>query len=97
MVRAHSRKQRRSTSSPKSKLPLGAYHHYPYIPLPSSQQSHATATMPQDMPPAGGYEPVQYRRNLPIRGFKPRYYLLAVAGIMTYGFWKVGKGIREHK
>ncbi|GAB7363304.1 hypothetical protein MBLNU230_g3585t1 [Neophaeotheca triangularis] len=52
--------------------------------------------MPQDMPPAGGYEPVQYRRNLPIRGFKPRYYLLAVAGIMTYGFWKVGKGIREH-
>jgi hypothetical protein len=23
--------------------------------------------------------------------------LLGVAGIMTYGFWKVGKGIREQK
>jgi hypothetical protein len=23
--------------------------------------------------------------------------LLAVAGVMTFGFWKVGKGIREQK
>ncbi|CZT15247.1 related to NADH-ubiquinone oxidoreductase B16.6 subunit [Ramularia collo-cygni] len=52
--------------------------------------------MPQDMPPTGGYEPVQYRRNLPVRGFRPAYYLLGVAGIMTYGFWRVGQGIREH-
>ncbi|EGP83532.1 unnamed protein product [Zymoseptoria tritici ST99CH_1A5] len=51
--------------------------------------------MPQDMPPTGGYEPVQYRRNLPVRGFRPAYYLLGVAGVMTYGFYKVGKGIRE--
>ncbi|KAK4993217.1 hypothetical protein LTR66_006072 [Elasticomyces elasticus] len=51
--------------------------------------------MPQDMPPTEGYEPVQYRRNLPIRGFRPAYYLVAVGAIMTYGFWKVGKGIRE--
>jgi hypothetical protein len=58
---------------------------------------HNTATMPQDMPPTGGYEPVQYRRNLPVRGFRPAYYLLGVAGIMTYGFWRVGQGIREHK
>ncbi|GAM83155.1 hypothetical protein ANO11243_011410 [Dothideomycetidae sp. 11243] len=52
--------------------------------------------MPQDMPPAEGYQPVQYRRNLPARGFKAGYYLIAVAGIMTYGFWRVGQGIREH-
>ena len=37
------------------------------------------------------------QRNLPARGFRPRYYLLAVATIMTYGFYKVGKGIREQK
>ena len=53
--------------------------------------------MPQDMPPSGGYEPVQYRRNLPVRGFRPAYYLLAMAGVMTYGFWRWGQGAREVK
>ncbi|KAF2400048.1 NADH dehydrogenase-like protein 1 alpha subcomplex subunit 13 [Trichodelitschia bisporula] len=52
--------------------------------------------MPQDMPPTGGYAAVQYKRNLPARGFRPVLYAAAVVGIMTYGFWKVGKGIREH-
>ncbi|KAK1040339.1 hypothetical protein LTR33_015829 [Friedmanniomyces endolithicus] len=51
--------------------------------------------MPQDMPPSGGYEPVQYRRNLPVRGFRPAYYLAAVGVIMTYGFYRYGQGIRE--
>jgi len=63
----------------------------------SADAGRITAIMPQDMPPAGGYEPVQYRRNLPARGFRPAYYLVAVAGIMTYGFWRLGKGIREQK
>ncbi|OCL08413.1 hypothetical protein AOQ84DRAFT_340351 [Glonium stellatum] len=52
--------------------------------------------MPQDMPPVGGYEPVQYKRNLPVRGFRPSVYLLATGLLMTYGFYKAGKGIREH-
>ncbi|KAI9676894.1 MAG: hypothetical protein M1817_006733 [Caeruleum heppii] len=51
--------------------------------------------MPQDLPPVGGYDPVQYKRNIPARGFRPVYYLAAVGLIMTYGFIKVGKGIRE--
>ncbi|KAI9863504.1 MAG: hypothetical protein M1824_000184 [Vezdaea acicularis] len=51
--------------------------------------------MPQDLPPSGGYEPVQYKRNLPARGFRPVYYLVAVGLICTYGFYKVGKGNRE--
>lgn len=55
------------------------------------------AIMPQDMPPTGGYDPVQYRRNLPVRGFRPVYYLVAVASIMTYGFYRYGQGIREQK
>lgn len=53
--------------------------------------------MPQDMPPTGGYSPVQYKRNLPARGFRPAVYLFGTAALMTYGFWRVGQGIREHK
>ena len=37
------------------------------------------------------------QRNLPARGFRPGVMLFAVAGLMTFGFWKVGKGIREQK
>ncbi|MCJ1233807.1 hypothetical protein MMC14_001765 [Varicellaria rhodocarpa] len=51
--------------------------------------------MPQDLPPSGGYDPIQYKRNIPARGFRPVYYLVAMGTIMTYGFYKVGVGIRE--
>jgi hypothetical protein len=54
-------------------------------------------TMPQDMPPTGGYGPVQYKRNLPVRGFRPAVYLVGTGLLMTYGFWRVGQGIQEHK
>ena len=37
------------------------------------------------------------QRNLPARGFRPSYYLFAVATIMTYGMYKAGQGIRERK
>ena len=69
--------------------------------------------MGQDLPPEGGYEPVQYKvslkqllrsisadyvqRNLPARGFRPAYYLIGMGAIMTYGFYKYGIGVREHK
>ena len=65
--------------------------------LSTNDNPFNTADMPQDMPPTGGYEPVQYRRNLPIRGFRPAYYLVAMGAVMTYGFWRVGQGIREQK
>ncbi|CAG8976927.1 hypothetical protein HYALB_00008838 [Hymenoscyphus albidus] len=52
--------------------------------------------MPQDLPPAGGYGPVQYKRNLPARGFRPAVLLTGMVGIMTFGFYKLGGGIREH-
>ncbi|KAH8885568.1 hypothetical protein GQ53DRAFT_751254 [Thozetella sp. PMI_491] len=51
--------------------------------------------MPQDMPPVGGYQAVQYKRNLPARGFRPAILLLGVGGIMTYGWYKLVLGIRE--
>ncbi|KAL9033786.1 MAG: hypothetical protein Q9180_005764 [Flavoplaca navasiana] len=51
--------------------------------------------MAQDLPPQGGYEPVQYKRNLPARGFRPGYYLLGMFAIMGYGWYKYIKGVRE--
>jgi len=52
--------------------------------------------MPQDMPPVGGYGPVQYKRNIPVRGFRPVYYVLGIGAIMTYGIHTYGKGIAEY-
>ncbi|KAK9561094.1 hypothetical protein V6000_003997 [Aspergillus fumigatus] len=51
--------------------------------------------MPQDMPPSGGYAPVQYKRNLPARGFRPIYYLVGMHLFMAYGYYKLFYGIRE--
>ncbi len=53
--------------------------------------------MPQDMPPTGGYEPIQYKRNIPTRGIRPGYAVLVCVGIMTYGFYKYGVSARERK
>ncbi|GES57522.1 NADH-ubiquinone oxidoreductase subunit GRIM-19 [Aspergillus terreus] len=51
--------------------------------------------MPQDMPPAGGYAPVQYKRNIPARGFRPIYYLVGMHLVMAYGYYKLFHGVRE--
>ncbi|KAK4225680.1 GRIM-19 [Podospora fimiseda] len=52
--------------------------------------------MPQDMPPAGGYDAVQYKRNLPSRGlFRPGPLLAAGGVLMLYGWYKLVIGIRE--
>ncbi|KAL9055398.1 MAG: hypothetical protein Q9162_003595 [Coniocarpon cinnabarinum] len=55
----------------------------------------ALRRMPQDMPPEGGYDPVQYKRNLPARGFRPVYLILGGALIMAYGWYHLFHGIRE--
>ncbi|KAI9894205.1 MAG: hypothetical protein M1814_004059 [Vezdaea aestivalis] len=51
--------------------------------------------MPQDLPPIGGYEPIQYKRNLPARGFKPSYYMFGMFAICAYGWLRVVQGNRE--
>ncbi|KAK8182068.1 GRIM-19 protein [Phyllosticta capitalensis] len=51
--------------------------------------------MPQDLPPKGGYEQVQYKRNIPARPFATRWYLVAVGVAMGYGWYRMGQGIRE--
>ncbi|OAA36438.1 NADH:ubiquinone oxidoreductase 14kD subunit [Metarhizium rileyi] len=53
--------------------------------------------MAQDMPPRGGYEPVQYKRNLPAKGFRPGILLLGVGAVMGFGWYKLIGGIREAK
>ncbi|KAI9927717.1 hypothetical protein ASPWEDRAFT_173363 [Aspergillus wentii DTO 134E9] len=51
--------------------------------------------MPQDMPPQGGYAPVQYKRNVPARGFRPVTYLVGMHLVMAYGYYKLFHGVRE--
>jgi NADH dehydrogenase (ubiquinone) 1 alpha subcomplex subunit 13 len=54
--------------------------------------------MPQDMPPVGGYEAVQYKRNLPSRGlFRPGPLIAGGAVVMLFGWYKLITGIREQK
>ncbi|KAI5855402.1 GRIM-19 [Tricharina praecox] len=53
--------------------------------------------MVQDLPPSGGYEPIQYRRNIPFRGLRPSYYLLGMGLICGYGFYATMNGIKERR
>lgn len=47
--------------------------------------------------PIGGYEPVQWKRNLPSRGFRPKIWLFGMFGICAYGFYKAIQSIHERR
>ncbi|KAJ5703819.1 hypothetical protein N7493_010957 [Penicillium malachiteum] len=47
--------------------------------------------------PNGGYAQVQYKRNLPARGFKPWVYMVGMHAIMAYGFYRYFGGVREQR
>ncbi|KAL7425222.1 hypothetical protein Q5752_000910 [Cryptotrichosporon argae] len=51
----------------------------------------------QDMPPAGGYEAVRYRRSLPIRGPGGAVVFSAITAVCAFGFWRVGAGNLEKR
>lgn len=51
----------------------------------------------RDMPPAGGFEAVKYKRNLPFRGPGSLVILGGVTAICAYGFYRVGKGNLEKR
>ncbi|ODQ79137.1 hypothetical protein BABINDRAFT_18481, partial [Babjeviella inositovora NRRL Y-12698] len=53
--------------------------------------------MAQDLPPIGGYEPVQWKRNLPSRGFRPIVYFIGLVSLSAYGFYRVSLGIHERR
>ncbi|KAM5193494.1 NADH dehydrogenase [ubiquinone] 1 alpha subcomplex subunit 13 [Mantella aurantiaca] len=57
----------------------------------------AASKVKQDMPPAGGYGPVDYKRNLPRRGFSG-YAMFAIGlGTMIFGHWSIGWWNRERR
>lgn len=51
----------------------------------------------RDMPPAGGYEKVHYRRNLPVRGPSGLAIFALVGAISAFGFYKVGQSNAEKR
>ncbi|KAJ7639128.1 GRIM-19 [Roridomyces roridus] len=51
----------------------------------------------QDLPPAGGFEAVKYKRNLPLRGPGALVILGGVTALCTFGFYRVGLGNIERR
>lgn len=51
----------------------------------------------QDLPPIGGYDPVQWKRNLPSRGFRASVYFWGLTGLMGFGFYRIYKGSDEQR
>lgn len=51
----------------------------------------------QDLPPAGGFAPIKYKRNLPTKGPGGALIFGTVAAICTFGFWRVGQGNLEKR
>ncbi|XP_032805881.1 NADH dehydrogenase [ubiquinone] 1 alpha subcomplex subunit 13 [Petromyzon marinus] len=57
----------------------------------------AASKVKQDMPPPGGYGPVDYKRNLPKRGLSG-YSMFAIGiGLMLYGQYRIFKWNRERR
>lgn len=82
-VRLSNRPEAKSTMS-SSQLPGGTIQDLPpqgQI-LPFLRCEHTNSGI-------GGFAPIQYKRNLPARGFRPSYYLLAVGALCSYGFYKL--------
>ncbi|KAI0089055.1 GRIM-19 [Irpex rosettiformis] len=51
----------------------------------------------QDMPPAGGFPQIKYKRNLPFRGPSGIVILGGVTAVCAYGFYRVGLGNLEKR
>jgi len=53
--------------------------------------------MVQDLPPAGGYDPIQWKRNLPSTGIRPSYLFAGTLLFMGYGWYRLAQGMRENR
>ncbi|GAA5921607.1 hypothetical protein JCM21900_004410 [Sporobolomyces salmonicolor] len=51
----------------------------------------------QDLPPAGGFNPIKYKRNLPTKGPSGAIVFSAVTAVCAFGFWRVGLGNLEKR
>ncbi|KAL1281184.1 hypothetical protein QQF64_015784 [Cirrhinus molitorella] len=57
----------------------------------------AASKVKQDMPPPGGYGPVDYRRNLPRRGLSGYSMFGIGVGLMVFGYWRLFRWNRERR
>ncbi|KAI9312385.1 GRIM-19 [Dichotomocladium elegans] len=51
----------------------------------------------QDLPPAGGYGQVRYRRYLPNRGPSGLVIMAGITAFCAFGFYRVGQGNLERR
>ncbi|CCU97729.1 unnamed protein product [Malassezia sympodialis ATCC 42132] len=51
----------------------------------------------KDLPPQGGYAPIRYKRNMPVRGPSGVFLIFATVGISAFGFWRLGQGNIERR
>ncbi|PLW16617.1 hypothetical protein PCANC_10398 [Puccinia coronata f. sp. avenae] len=51
----------------------------------------------KELPPAGGYEPIKFKRNLPIRGPSGTLIISGVFATCLYGFYRYGQGNVEKR
>lgn len=49
------------------------------------------------MPPPGGFEPLRYKRNLPLKGPSGLVLLTSVMAICSFGLYRVGQGNIEKR
>ena len=49
------------------------------------------------MPPAGGFEAIKYKRNLPFRGPSGLVILGGVTAVCAFGFYRLGQGNLEKR
>lgn len=51
----------------------------------------------QDLPPIGGYDSVQWKRNLPSRGFRPTVWFWGITAVIGFGFYRYYQGVAEQQ
>ncbi|KAG9343377.1 hypothetical protein JZ751_014358, partial [Albula glossodonta] len=57
----------------------------------------AASKVKQDMPPPGGYGPIDYKRNLPKRGLSGYSMFGIGVGVMMLGYWRLFQWNRERR
>ncbi|XP_032746670.1 NADH dehydrogenase [ubiquinone] 1 alpha subcomplex subunit 13-like [Rattus rattus] len=57
----------------------------------------AASKVKQDMPPPGGYGPIDYKRNLPRRGLSGYSMFALDIGALIFGYWRIMRWNRERR
>lgn len=45
----------------------------------------------RDLPPRGGFAPIRYKRNMPVRGPSGVFLIFATIGVSAFGFFRIGQ------